>query len=886
MQQTQLALLFLSACLALGVSTGATVSVPTKAALAEGDEFTPLSDDPYATLQVVWRLFDVDEDGAIDDFVFDLMEAQFGSPLLIWPLVDYNQDHKVSANEVIRYTQYFGSSSSLAAMDLNGNRVFERGELIGLGIPRPLFDAMDANSNGALDGEDVALLGTGGRGLPEPCHMVVMLLNGFTAVDGNADGQIDFTEAMAGLEYDAEIAFDPAWIFDAIDVNRDGGVTREELAAASPLCMWDTVGLYHPACPLSVDPFPALRVLWGNFDLDGDGGLDAAEAIPFRDSEDPVSFVLLDLDHNGRLSPNEILWEGYIPRARSLFYRYDFNHNQVLEAHELTLDRDDPLFTYMDANGNGAFDCEDITQLEANPAALPDSCHGVTLLLERYAYVDTDADNKLSASEAAVALGEALAPEEDVAALLAYLDEDSDGILSVLELKEAGGLCMWTGPESQTRPCKLPINIYSLVEIAWPILDGNDDLHLSLAEIQRFEPAFARWMFDLGDGDRDGLVSVRELIPVLPLLPVPLFGRLEINNNRLLEYEEVQSILDYAAFDALDSNGNHVIDCGDRPAPRGNVALWTLCPEWTVLEANFGDYDLNADSVLSLGEVLARDWDVRFPGIDIVGLYAAVDLDGSGGLSPEELASVMEQTCGDIHEGELAAPANVRLRRRVGGNNTYLPGARLQVTVLLDQLGLGRAEGVRLSETLPPGWSIAALTETAGADTLPTLQQGGSVVFAWSTPPTFPARIVYEIDVPLGVAGEVPFVGTVVWRASTDRPEQSMVVGSTVGLGAESALAHTVDQNQDWRISLSELLRLIQLSNAGAFHCDPSTEDHYAPGVGDHSCAPHASDYRPRSWAIGLNELLRTIQFYNMEYGAYHRSAGTEDGFAPGVYMP
>jgi len=50
------------------------------------------------------------------------------------------------------------------------------------------------------------------------------------------------------------------------------------------------------------------------------------------------------------------------------------------------------------------------------------------------------------------------------------------------------------------------------------------------------------------------------------------------------------------------------------------------------------------------------------------------------------------------------------------------------------------------------------------------------------------------------------------------------------------------------------------------------------------SCPPHSSDYAPDGpdWRIGLTELLRIIQFYNS--GGYHYclEAGTEDGFCPG----
>jgi len=82
-------------------------------------------------------------------------------------------------------------------------------------------------------------------------------------------------------------------------------------------------------------------------------------------------------------------------------------------------------------------------------------------------------------------------------------------------------------------------------------------------------------------------------------------------------------------------------------------------------------------------------------------------------------------------------------------------------------------------------------------------------------------------------------------------------------------------------IGLGELLRLIQLYNAGGLHCAAlpgDSEDGYLPGSeGDTSCAPHDSDYLPQDWVIVLSELLRLVQFYNTQ--VYSIACGTEDNF-------
>ncbi len=77
---------------------------------------------------------------------------------------------------------------------------------------------------------------------------------------------------------------------------------------------------------------------------------------------------------------------------------------------------------------------------------------------------------------------------------------------------------------------------------------------------------------------------------------------------------------------------------------------------------------------------------------------------------------------------------------------------------------------------------------------------------------------------------------------------------------------HSADTNQDSKISLQELLRMIQFFNSGGLHCELGTEDGYAPGYNenfDFSCTPHTADYSPQDWRINLTEILRLVQFLN-----------------------
>lgn len=101
---------------------------------------------------------------------------------------------------------------------------------------------------------------------------------------------------------------------------------------------------------------------------------------------------------------------------------------------------------------------------------------------------------------------------------------------------------------------------------------------------------------------------------------------------------------------------------------------------------------------------------------------------------------------------------------------------------------------------------------------------------------------------------------------------------------------HRADWNgaPDNKIDLTELLRVIQFYNSDGYHCaapgDPMSDEGYLTGPGDTTCRPHCADYNPQDWRIDLSEVLRIIQFYNS--GGYRACLNgnppTEDGYCPG----
>ncbi len=91
---------------------------------------------------------------------------------------------------------------------------------------------------------------------------------------------------------------------------------------------------------------------------------------------------------------------------------------------------------------------------------------------------------------------------------------------------------------------------------------------------------------------------------------------------------------------------------------------------------------------------------------------------------------------------------------------------------------------------------------------------------------------------------------------------------------------HAADANEDGMIDFGELLRVVQFFNAKGLHCNEESEDGFTPGPGNtSSCDAHDLDYNPRDWRINLSELLRLVQMYTMGSHYLCPGSGTEDGF-------
>jgi len=95
---------------------------------------------------------------------------------------------------------------------------------------------------------------------------------------------------------------------------------------------------------------------------------------------------------------------------------------------------------------------------------------------------------------------------------------------------------------------------------------------------------------------------------------------------------------------------------------------------------------------------------------------------------------------------------------------------------------------------------------------------------------------------------------------------------------------HIGDTDADFRMSLAEIIRMIQFYNISTgISCAPNagdTEDGYLPNpTGGRVCTRHTADYAQTEWVVSLSELLRVIQIFSFGgYTSCEIGAG-DDGF-------
>lgn len=226
----------------------------------------------------------------------------------------------------------------------------------------------------------------------------------------------------------------------------------------------------------------------------------------------------------------------------------------------------------------------------------------------------------------------------------------------------------------------------------------------------------------------------------------------------------------------------------------------------------------------------------------------------------------------------------------------YVAGGTVTITNLLTYAGT--ATGLGWAVTLPPGWSFASVAMAGAPQVVPPAGSTGTLDFAWTTVPDGQVQFTYTLNVPAGTTGDQTIAGQALLRVSGAAVETLPILPDPLVVPRQPE-RHSADSNQDGRISLFELTRVIELFNTrfgssrtGCYKVTAGTEDGYAPEPTRAAATVatlgtyHSAD-SGRDGKISLFELTRVIELFNYRSGTtrtgqYRVLAGTEDGFAPG----
>ena len=206
---------------------------------------------------------------------------------------------------------------------------------------------------------------------------------------------------------------------------------------------------------------------------------------------------------------------------------------------------------------------------------------------------------------------------------------------------------------------------------------------------------------------------------------------------------------------------------------------------------------------------------------------------------------------------------------------------------------VGRTTSLGWQVLLPEGWSLVS-TDGIDADVAPVTGQTGLLEWAWITPPDSPIGFSYVVAVPEGTEGDQAFAGLVIGTKSNQ--EITALLNPDPMMVPSVPWHHSADANHDEKFSLSELLRVIEIYNTrhgstrtGRYQTNEETADRYATDGGIAGDAPaHLPDYHSADFdanaQISLSELLRIIELYNTRTGtartgAYRIKADSIDGY-------
>ncbi len=398
------------------------------------------------------------------------------------------------------------------------------------------------------------------------------------------------------------------------------------------------------------------------------------------------------------------------------------------------------------------------------------------------------------------------------------------------------------------------------------LVASNDDWAGSLALVEK---ALVAGAMPLEAQSKDAVVNFQP--SVAGSYTASVRGANNSSGLALLEVFEVDADRAVAVAPAIVSQPASVSVPAGQPATFGVVVTGKPAPA----------FQWRREGTLLLGKTNSL---LRLPAVQSAdaGAYDVLVSNSQGAVVSTSAALGVGPASGSFGTHAVAGPG-------------YVAGQTVTIINTLNYVGSPTTLGWEV--TLPAGWSYVASAGEPG-DIKPVIGDMGKPGWAWTSFPASPIRFSYTVSVPPGETVARTLSANAIVRLAGDGSAQVIDV-SPAALEIQPMRAHSADVDQDFRIALGELLRVIQLYNVrrdtartGAYAlAATASEDGFAPDPLRTGAAPALSRYHAadtnRDGRIDLTELTRVIELFNYRSGstrtgAYRLQSGTEDGFAAG----
>merc|ERR1719357_2141894 len=624
-------------------------------------------------VDAIFALGDINGDGSIDmgEFISIMFPSAVDVALQVsqtfknlddvkqaFKLLDKDGDGSISKQEMASSGQKFNSAQVEA-----------------------IFALGDVNDDGALDlDEFIAVM------CPSALTVISRLVGkyknisevkkAFLAIDVNKDGLLSKEELAGSGKFNAQ---EVDAIFILGDLNGDGDIDLEEFV--SLLC--PMAGMAIARLTRNVNNIGDAQQLFRILDKDGDGNISQEEMRAcgnrFNAQEIEAIFAIGDVDNDGAISLNEFVavmcpsastvvgrlskTYGNLEQIKQGFKKLDKNNDGMISKTEmasagLSNQEVDAIFKLGDTNGDGEIDIDEFIGVMCPSATavvfkISQAFNGKDGAAAAFRQIDINGDGLISKEEMRQMMNSAAGKkvsDAEVNTLFQKGDIDGDG---QIDMHEFIRLMFPKCSEGITKRQNSFGNLNE-VKAAFRKFDADGDGHITRQELKgvmaKFSDSEVDAVFALGDRDQSGGIDYTEFIAMM----IPNSG--SILKKISSQFGSEKKVME--GFKKLDANGDGAIS-------KNELKSGMRLSDQEV-EIVFALGDIDQDGEISLSEFVRLMCPAAESGLnrfrnsfrniqELIGAFKRFDENCDGSLSPQELVAGAKSVGLNLTSSEVKA---------------------------------------------------------------------------------------------------------------------------------------------------------------------------------------------------------------------------------------